>query len=90
MTESDRAGLLSFPCEFPIKVFGAQQTSLRVAVLGILRSHLPAVPDEAISVRSSRGGKYTALTITITATSRQQLDAIYRDLGRAPEVVMSL
>jgi uncharacterized protein len=76
MSESDRASLLSFPCEFPIKVFGTQETNLRAAVLGILRRHLHAVPDEAIGVRSSRGGKYTALTITITATSQQQLDAI--------------
>lgn len=90
MTEPTRPSLLQFPCEYPLKVFGRPEPDFAGAVLDIVRRHVSVLPEHAIRARSSSGGKYTALTITFQATSQPQLDAIYQDLSRAPEVLMAL
>ena len=82
--------LLEFPCEFPIKVFGKAGSELKSTVLEIVRRHAPEASEENISTRQSQGGKYDALTITITAQSKPQLDAIYQDLTVSPDILMAL
>jgi putative lipoic acid-binding regulatory protein len=52
--------------------------------------HVPTLPADAVSTRDSGGGKFTALTVTVTATSQQQLDDLYRELSRTPAVLMAL
>lgn len=90
MTELNKTSLLQFPCEYPLKVFGRPESDFDRVVLGIVRRHGAVLPEGAVRSRSSSSGKYTALTITFLAASQQQLDAIYQDLSRAPEVLMSL
>ena len=41
-------------------------------------------------MRASSGGKYLSVTCTINATSREQLDNLYRDLSSHPMVSMVL
>ena len=41
-------------------------------------------------MRASSNGKYLSLTCTINATSREQLDDLYRDLTSHPMVTMVL
>ena len=38
----------------------------------------------------SANGKYLAVTVTFTATSQEQLDALYRELSQHSRVVMLL
>lgn len=90
MAELSRPPLMQFPCEYPLKVFGRPSAEFEGVVLGIVRRHATVLPESAVQCRSSRGGNYTALTITFEATSRRQLDAIYQELSRAPEVLMAL
>lgn len=78
MTESE--SLLEFPCKFPIKVMGAAIPEFRERVLEIVRRHVPDLSEQAVSERSSRGGRYTSLNIVVDATSREQLDGLYREL----------
>ncbi len=86
----DEHSLLEFPCRFPIKIVGHASPDFETEILALIRRHAPELSDEAVSRRPSQGGKYLALTVTIEASSRQQLDAIYRALSAHEQVVMSL
>jgi hypothetical protein len=93
MSEGDVAAtgsLLRFPCDFPIKAMGRAAPGFDSLVAGIVRRHVPALGEGAVSVRGSRGGNYVAVTVTVQAESQAQLDAIYRDLSACPDVLMSL
>lgn len=82
--------LLTFPCDFMIKVFGAASDDFEVTVLSIIHKHVPNLPEGAIQSRLSEAGKYRALTITVHVESKEQLDAIYQELTAAKEVLMAL
>ncbi len=86
----DKHNLLEFPCRFPIKIVGHAVKDFEAEIIALIRQHAPGLREEAISRRPSKGGKYLALTVTIEATSRQQLDAIYHALSAHEHVVMSL
>lgn len=90
---SDTGGtdsLLEFPCAFPLKVIGLNRDSLVPEILAVVLRHAPDFAPESTEMRPSAGGKYVGLTCTIRATSRQQLDALYRELTSHPLVRMVL
>lgn len=87
---NDKAGNLTFPCVFALKVMGKNTDKLRPAVLAIVRKHVPDLDESLITSRPSSGGAYLALTVTFTATGRDQLDAIYRELNAHELVAMTL
>ncbi len=76
-----------FPCEYPVKAMGKTGDELEAAVLEIINRHVDNLPEDAVKFSSSKGGKYTSITITINAQSKEQLDAIYMDLT-AHELVL--
>ncbi len=76
MTDS----LLEFPCRFPIKAIGVDHPDFQPAVVRIISSHSGDLAQESISLSPSSNGRYLSVSVTITATSQQQLDAIYREL----------
>jgi putative lipoic acid-binding regulatory protein len=82
--------LLKFPCDFPIKVMGKNQPGFAALVTALVRHHAPDLDERQVQSRVSNGARYLALTITVRATSREQLDAIYRDLTACDEVAMAL
>jgi putative lipoic acid-binding regulatory protein len=82
--------LIEYPSPFPIKVMGRSVPGLVPAVLAVVQRHAPDFDPSTLETRSSREGKYTSLTATVTATSREQLDALYRDLCDHPMVSMVL
>jgi putative lipoic acid-binding regulatory protein len=79
-----------FPAEFPIKVMGRQDSGLRAATREIIERHAGPLSDDRIRVRTSGDGNFVALTYTIVATGRDQLDAIYRELTACKLVLMAL
>ena len=82
--------LLEFPCDFPLKIMGKAQDELAQAVLEIVTRHAPDFDGASMEMRASSGGKYVSLTCTITATSKAQLDALYRELSGHPLVKVVL
>ena len=82
--------LITYPSAFPIKVMGKAQPGFEQAVISVVMRHAPDFDTSAVETRSSREGKYLSLTATVTATSREQLDALYKDLCDHPMVVMVL
>lgn len=87
---SEAQSLLEFPCQFAIKVMGRTSPELDVSIVEIVRRHSPDLREGAVTSRPSKGGNYTAITLVIEASSRQQLDAIYQDLTASPHVLMAL
>ena len=84
------APLLSFPCEFDIKVMGRAGEEFEAKMTALIRRHLPDLAEGAISRRKSTQQNYLSLNIHFTATSREQLDAIYTDLHQCSDVLMTL
>ena len=79
-----------FPSEFPIKVMGRHDSGLREATRAIIERHAGPLPESSIRTRTSGDGNFLALTYTVTAQSREQLDAIYRELTACKLVLMAL
>ena len=86
----DVASVLAFPTAFPIKIMGRRESGFTTAVIGIVTRHAPDFMPGTLETRASRQGKYISLTATVNATSREQLDALYRELCDHPSVVMVL
>ena len=86
----DDQELFGFPCPFPIKAMGANTPAFEALVVEIVRRHAPDLGEAAVRTRPSREGKWLSVTVTVTARSRAQLDAIYRELSAHPEVVWAL
>jgi uncharacterized protein len=82
--------LVEYPCDFPIKVFGETQQGFAQAVMEVVLRHDPDFKPASIEMKSSKQGRYISLTCTVHATSREQLDALYRELCDHPLVVMVL
>jgi len=87
---AEQETLLEFPCEFPLKIMGEAQEGFAEAVAEAVRRHAPDFDATSIETRTSSGGKYISLTCTITATSKAQLDDIYRELTAHPWVKVVL
>ena len=82
--------LLDYPSRFPLKVFGSQSGDFEGTVINLVRARCPQAEHIEVRRRSSKGGKYLALTLTFTVYSQQQLEEIYQDLYDCEQVVMSL
>ena len=83
---TERQELLQFPCRFPLKIMGKQHESFQMTIIEVVRTHAPDVSERDVQSRDSSSGKYASLTVTVTATSREQLDNIYRSLTSHPMV----
>ena len=82
--------LIDYPCRFPIKVMGANADGFVRAITEIARRFDPGFDAAEIELRPSSGGNYLGVTITINATSRAQLDELYRTLSTHPMVKVVL
>jgi hypothetical protein len=86
----EAVSVLAFPTAFPIKIMGRRESGFTTAVIDIVRRHAPDFQPGTLETRPSREGKYVSLTATVNATSREQLDALYRELCDHPSVVLVL
>ena len=84
------ATLIDYPCDFPIKILGHTRAGFAQAVLEVVQRHAPDFDGAAMEMRPSKKGKYLSVTCVIRATSRGQLDRLYRELCDHPMVVMVL
>ena len=82
--------LIEYPSQFPIKVMGLNADGFVHAMTRIAERFDPAFDAASIELRASKGDKYLGVTLMITATSREQLDELYRTLSTHPMVKMVL
>ena len=80
---------MKFPCSFPLKVMGHNNNAFESAVRAVIKKHLQDAPV-LFESRPSGSGKYLSITAIFTATNREQLDALYRELNALEPVVMTL
>jgi putative lipoic acid-binding regulatory protein len=81
---------IEFPCEFPIKMMGRDTPEFRSTARALVEKHAGKVADDAVRQAQSRKGNFVSITVTITATSQKQLDAIYQDVTDHEDVLMAL
>lgn len=82
--------LIEYPSRFPIKVMGANVDGFAAAIVEVAKQFDPGFDASTLEHRPSKGGNYLSVTITITATSRSQLDELYRTLSTHPMVKVVL
>jgi putative lipoic acid-binding regulatory protein len=87
MTEPE-APKIEFPCEYPIKVLGRASDSFESVILEVFERHAPGFDQRTVALKASSRGTFSSLTITITATGRDQLEALHRDLMATGHVNM--
>jgi len=87
---SDTESLLQFPCDLPVKVFGRNADDFRRAALSIVERHFGELGTENVSEQLSRRESYSSLTIVVRAESREQIDALYRELTSSADILMVL
>lgn len=73
--------LLEFPCDYAIKAMGLSSEKLDLIVVNIVSKHVDDLAEGAVTTKQSSGGKYTSITVNIRATSKAQLDDVYRELS---------
>lgn len=88
--EARKDSLIEYPSQFPIKVMGTKAEGFVHAVTSIARQFDPAFDASTVELRESKGGNYLGVTVTVTATSREQLDELYRTLSTHPMVKVVL
>ena len=84
------ASLIEYPSKFPIKVMGTKVEGLVQAITMIAEQFDPDFDAATVELRESKGGKYLGVTVTVNATSREQLDELYRTLSTHPMVKVVL
>lgn len=89
-TDARTTSLITYPCAFPIKVMGLKNEHLVGAITHIAEQFDPGFDASTVELRPSKNGNYLGVTITITATSRAQLDELYRTLSTHPMVKVVL
>jgi putative lipoic acid-binding regulatory protein len=87
---NDADSLFDFPCDFPIKVMGPMHPDFANTIAAVVGQFDSAFDPSRMEMRTSSGGKYIGLTVTVQALSRAHLDEIYRALTGHPMVKMVL
>jgi hypothetical protein len=82
--------LIEYPSEFPIKIMGAMHDAFAETIVEVVTIHDPTFHAGKMDMRPSSKGTYLALTVTVWATSREQLDNLYRELSGHPMVKVVL
>lgn len=90
MDAANRPELMQFPTDFRLRVFGLDADDFASFVMVIVRRHVPELNEDGIDSHASHGGKYLAVRVSFVADSREQLDAIYRDLSAQERVLFVL
>ena len=78
--------LIEYPSDFPIKIMGLTHDDFTPTIVELVTSFDPEFHEGKLELRPSSAGKYLAITVTVRATSREQLDELYRALSGHPMV----
>ena len=82
--------LMTFPCDFQIKIIGSNTESFVSEILDIAYKHFPDIEDTSIQNQPSKHGNYLAISITLYVKDQVTLDALYMELTKHPDIKMVL
>ena len=86
----DKKPEIEFPCKYLIKVLGEAHPDLNQHVIDVMNRHAPTITESDLSAKNSSKGNWQSITVTIIATGKPQLDAIFADLKTSSRVKMVL
>jgi putative lipoic acid-binding regulatory protein len=86
----EKETLLKFPCSLPIKIIGKKSDEFETTVLQIFRNHFSNLKENCLEQKNSSKGTYLAMTVTVDADSKEQLDKLYLELTACPLVLWAL
>ena len=86
---ADEDPVFEFPCAFPVKVMGRNNSDFRAAASAVVARHFQ-VSEEDVAEQESRNGRFLSLTFTLQADSRESLDRLYEELSADSEILMAL
>lgn len=81
---------IEFPCAYPIKALGRQAEGFKEFVVEVMCRHAGHIDESMVTVRQSGKGTFVSVTVVITATGVEQLQAIHADLTASGRVHMVL
>ena len=87
---TEESSLLTFPCEFTLKIMGKLTASFKDEIITILDKHHSDLNHETIRTNTSKNGNFLALSVTVHALDQVSLDALYQDLSQHPDIKMVL
>ncbi len=82
--------LLEFPCDFTIKIIGNNSKNFEQDIRDIIYKHFANGKEIVITCKKSQKDNYIAISATVYAKSKEQLDAVYMELTKHPEAKMVL
>ena len=71
-------------------MLGDAHPDLNQHVVGVMNTHAPKITESDLKIKNSSQGKWQSITVTIIATGKPQLDAIFADLKTSSRVKMVL
>jgi putative lipoic acid-binding regulatory protein len=90
MMTTEEKKIWNFPCDFPIKIVGKASPEFESFALSTVHKHFPDLKENAIQCRPSKDGTYLSITAIVLATSKEQLDELYRELTANKLVLVAL
>jgi len=87
---TDNPSLMTFPCDFQIKIIGKNSETFATDVVNIIRRHFPNTLDDSIRSQPSQQSSYVAISVTVLALNQPTLDALYLELTQHPDIKMVL
>ncbi len=81
---------LTFPCDYPVKAMGPNTEKFKQEMLFVVQKHFHDVKESNLRTNQSKTGKYQSVTIKVHATSRLQLEALYREIKVHKDVKWTL
>ena len=91
MTEDLKdSSLISFPCDFTLKIMGKATGLFKDEIFAIINKHYPSIKKDALQTNASKNGNFLAISVTVHALNQPSLDALYQDLSQHPDIKMVL
>ena len=87
---SDDKSLMTFPCEFQIKIIGDHKESFALEIAAITLKHFPETNESSIRSQVSKNGNFLSLTVSVYVCDQASLDALYQELTKHPDTKMVL
>jgi len=87
---TEESSLLTFPCEFTLKIMGKLTASFKDEIAAIVHKHYPDLEANLFRTNTSKNGNFLAISVTVHALDQASLDALYQDLSQHPDIKMVL
>ena len=81
--------LIEFPADFAVKTMGLHSEDYELLVAELVMPHIQTEMVN-VTILPSKGGKYLSVSVRFTATSLEQLHAVYGALKEEPRVLYTL